>query len=282
MSNVLLFLITFTVFTSSVFGMGDETLLQLAKEGFEARTGASNLTNKESTVQPFRKPFQGLEDSQKIKALALYLYDIDQTNAKWSMSAAITMSTALVLSDDPDLINDWSSLREMLKNEIDPRKFYLLSSLVPLAKQEPQHDFIAERTHMLFKDGRVAKDEGEYTRDYADDVSEYSYTAIIGNLRVLGADFEPPAKDLPHEEQVLILAKLLKERWPGCENLEIPEKLAPQKMRPDKKNQGFETSLHPDAKASKETFAKAKADQAAEKSQWPWLIGGIFLSIFFF
>ena len=278
MRNFLLFWTTFTVFTSSVLGLEDETLLQLAKQGFEARTGAGGLIDKESTVRAFRKPFQGLEDSQKIRALALYLYDIDQANSKWSMSAAITMGPTYALSDDPAFINDWISLRQMLTHETDPRKFYLLSSLVPLAKQDPQHDFIAERTHMLFADGRVAKDEGEYTKEYANDVSEYAYTAIMGNLRVLGADFEPPSKDLPHEQQALILAKWLKEKWPGCENIRIPGQLAPEEKRPDKKNRGAEISLFPTAKASKEKPSPtAKTEQAAEKSHWPWLIGGVIL-----
>lgn len=278
MKTFLLLWTTFAVLTSSVLGQNDERLLQIVKEGFEARKRAGGVTDKLPAVQAFRKPFEGVEDSQKIRALALYLYDLDQSGSKWSMSGDSASAPISALSDDPDFINDWSSLRPMLQRERDPRRFYLLSKLVPLTEDEPQHDFIAERTHMLFADGRVAKEEGEYTKSYAHDVSEYAYVAIVGKLRVVGADFEPPPDDLPHEEQALILTKWLKEKWPGCENIKIPGQLAPEEKRPDKKNQGAEISLLPTAKTSKEkTSSTAEAGQAAEKSHWPWFIGGVIL-----
>lgn len=281
MRNSLLSWPIFAVLVSNVFGQEDVKLLRLAKEGFEARLNAGGLANKESCVSAFRKPFEGLEDSQRIRALALYLYNIDQSDSKWSMSASISMGPTYALRDDPDFIKDWSFLRQMLRHENDPRKFYLLSGLVPLTKEEPQHDFIAERTHMLFADGRVAKDEGEYTRDYADDVSEYAYAAIVGNLRVRGADFVPPSGDLPHEEQAKILAKWLKENWTGCEGLEIPE---PREKRAEKRNQRVETSFLPTAETSKKKIrVKTRGGQATGKSRWLWLVGGaIILAVIFF
>jgi hypothetical protein len=224
MNRSLFFLVTAWVHAPHGCGAEDERLLQLAKEGFEARSHAGGLASKEEAVPAFQKVFAGINDSQKIKALAFYLYDIDRSESKWSMSATTVMGPIYALSDDPDFINDWSALREMLGQERDPRKFYLLSRLVPLTMDEPNYDFIAERTHMLFADGRVAKEEGEYTKDYAHDVSVYAYNAIMGNLRILGADFEPPPKDLPHEEKAVILAKWLKANWPGCEGIEIPER----------------------------------------------------------
>jgi hypothetical protein len=229
--KVLIFLIFFVSFANA---QTDKDLLGIVKEGFKARADAGGLTNKKEAVLAFRKPFEHLTDEQKIRALTLFLYDIDEHDQKWSMSSSITMGASYALKDDPDFINDWSSLQGLLKNERDPRKFYLLSNLTPWARGEHLHDFIAERTHMLFADGRVAKEEGEYTREYAHDVSVYTYTAIVGKLRALGADFEPPAKNLPHEEQAVILAKWLKENWPRCENIEIPRRLLGEKPRPRK------------------------------------------------
>jgi hypothetical protein len=219
-------------FLTSAFGLEGNALLQLAKEAFDARERAGALSNVDASVAAFKKPFEGVDDSEKIEALALYLYDIDKSDSKWSMSAYITTAPISALSSDPEFIKDWSSLREMLRVEKDPRKFYLLSKLVPWTEDKPQLDFVAERVHMLFADGRVAKEEGEYTKEYAHDVSNYTYVAIVGNLRVLGASFEPPPKDLPHEEAAKLLGRWLKENWPGCEGMEIPSSSSVNPRRP--------------------------------------------------
>lgn len=222
------------VLATSVSGQDDKTLLEIAKKGFEARARARGILDKEASVPAFRKPFEGLEDSQKIKAIAFHLFDIDQSDSKLSMSAGSAVDATDALSDDPDFIHDWSSLGPMLEHELDSRKFYLLSKLVPWTKEASPHDFIAERTHMLFADGRVTKREGEYTREYAGDVSKYAYLAITGRLRVLGADFIPPAKNLSHEEQVVILVKWLRDNWPGCENVGDEEPLMANTISPRK------------------------------------------------
>ena len=106
--------------------------------------------------------------------------------------------------------------------------------------QPPVNDFVAERAHMLFADGRVAKEEGEYTKAYAHDVSVYAYSAIVANLKALDAEFAPPPRTLPHEEQALILAKWLKKNWPGCGDIVLPTVARNKKDRdaPDARNPG--------------------------------------------
>lgn len=215
------FLIAFA-FSSFCFCETDEDLVEIVNKAFLERDKAGGLTNKEDVVKAFSREFQDLEDSQKLKALALYLYEIDRSDSKWSMSSSILMGIFYALADDPDFVSNWSSLRDMLSSEKNPRKFYLLSQIASMAKS-PNDDFVTPRTHMLFADGRVAKEEGEYTKDYAHDVSIYAYSAIVANLQSLGAKFAPPPANLPHGEQAVILAKWLKENWPGCENLEIPD-----------------------------------------------------------
>ena len=264
------------VIIPSVFGQTDAQLVAMAKEAFAARTDAGGLANKEEGVGAFRKPFQGVSDSKRIRALALSLYAIDESDPKWSMSSSITMGASYALGDDPNFISDWSSLREMLKVEKSPRKFYLLSKLAPWTTSDRKHDFVAERTHMLFADGRVAKDEGEYTKSYAHDVSAYAYKAIVGNLKALGADFEPPAKDLPHEEQAVILAKWLKENWPRCEHIKIPRRLLGEESRP-RKALIEDQQLSPSRIKEREKKTSQEAKPQNEESRLPWIIAGVLL-----
>ncbi len=203
----------------------DNQLLEIGREAIRQRAEAKGA---EREKEAFRKALQGLSDSQKIRAVAYRVLDSDN-NPKYAMKSSNSMVAAYALGQDQQLISDWSTLREMLREEKNPRKFYLLSGLTPWTRGDKRHDFVFEFTHMLFADGRVAKDEGEYTREYAHDVSEYAYQAIVNSLRALGADFEPPPKDLPHEQQALILAKWLKANWPRCRDIEIPPRLSGEK-----------------------------------------------------
>ena len=253
-----------------VFSQTDDELVEIAKNAYDARWSAAN---KEERVRIFQQHFEGLSDELKIKAILLRLHDVDQ-NPKWSMSSEIIMGPQYALADDPDFITDWSALREMLREERNPRKFYLISKLAPWMNADIQHDFVAERTHMLFADGRVAKDEGEYTKPYAHDVSAYAYQAIVGNLKALGADFEPPAKNLPHEEQAVILAKWLKENWPGCEDIEIPSRLLGEESRPRKASVKKENSSPPQIN-ERERETPQETQMQNDARLLPWILGGV-------
>ena len=269
-----LYFLFFAHLTLQARDYSENELLEIGRFAIDKRASAKGSEEEKAA---FRNALNGLSDAQKIRAIAYRVLASDD-DPRYSMRSSNSSVAAYALGQDQELITDWSELRVMLKETKDPRKFFLIAGLIPWSNDEHKHDFVYELTHMLFADGRVAKDEGEYTKEYANDVSEYAYTAIMGNLRVLGADFEPPSKDLPHEQQALILAKWLKEKWPGCENIRIPGQLAPEEKRPDKKNRGAEISLVPTAKASNEKlFPTAKTEQAAEKSHWPWLIGGVIL-----
>ncbi len=202
-------------------GQTSDQLIEITKKAFKARENHPNLSRNEKFTRAFQDSFNGISAEKRTIALAHYLYDIDATSPEWAMSTMITMGVIDLLAADPEFIKDWSYLRQMIANEKDPRKFYLLSKIASMAKT-PNDDFVAARAHMLFADGRVAKEEGEYTKDYAYDVSIYAYSAIVANLKALDAEFEPPPRTLPHEEQALILAKWLKENWPGCGDLVMP------------------------------------------------------------
>jgi hypothetical protein len=276
-SIIALFLLVTPTF-SQFKEISDEELFEIGSKALKEHASARGDQNKK---EAFRSVFHGLSDAQKIRAIAYRILASDD-DPKYAMSSSNSMVASYALGQDPALIQDWSQIGKMMKEEQSPRKFFLLSTLATTTRSADYNGFIAERAHMLFAVGRVAKDEGEYTKSYADNVSEYAYSAILSNLRSLKADFDPPAKDLPHEEQALILARWLREKWPGCENLEISGQLAPEEKRPDKKKQADETLLHSSAKTSK-VYASATAEQAAKKNHWPWLIGGgMLLGIFFF
>ena len=254
----------------------ENELLDIGRSAIDKRASAKGSDEEKAA---FRNALNSLSDAQKIRALAYCVLAFDD-DPNYNMRSFNSAVAAYALGQDQELITDWSELREMLKKTKDPRKFFLISGLIPWSSNEHKHDFVYELTHMLFADGRVSKDEGEYTKSYADDVSEYAYAAIVGSLRSLGSDFEPPAKDLPHEEQEMILAKWLKEKWPGCENLKIPRRLVIAEKRQEKKNQRAATSLFPTVETSKGKLSPtAKTEQTAKKNHWSWLIGGSILLV---
>jgi hypothetical protein len=211
-------------------GQTNQQLIEITKKAFKARENHPKLSRKEKFARAFEDSFKGISAERRTIALANYLYDIDATNAEWAMSTMITMGVIDLLAADPEFIKDWSYLRQMIANEKDPRKFYLLSEMASMSKP-PNDDFVAARAHMLFTNGRVAREQGEYTKPYAHDVSLYAYTAIMANLQSLEAKFVPLPDNLPHEEQAMILAKWLKANWPGCGNLEIPDNPVNEKVR---------------------------------------------------
>ena len=250
----------------------DDQLLRIGREAIRQRAKAKGP---EKEKEAFRKALQGLSDPQKTKAIAYRVLDSDN-NPKYTMRSSNSMVAGYALGQDRQLISDWSTLREMLREEKNPRKFYLLSGLVPWSRDDERHDFVFEFTHMLFTDGRVAKDEGEYTKSYAHDISLYAYKAIVNSLRALGADFEPPAKSLPHEEQAVILAKWLKENWPSCENIKIPSRLLGEKSRL-RKSVTEKPKSSPLRNKEREQGTLQEAKPQNEESRLPWIIAGVLL-----
>lgn len=220
--------------------------------GFSAFSARSQAITDEDKIKVFRESLKNLSDEQKIKAIAYRVIASDDTE-EWRMRASNSMNAAYVLGQDPELIKDWSALKEMLKEQTDPRKFYLLSGLRPWTTEQDRHDFVPAMTHMLFEDGQVSKDEGEYTPFYANDVSKFAYISIVNNLRALGASFQPASQDLPHEKQALALALWLKDNWPGCEDVKVPRRLTgkiiktnrPEKVQPNRLDTPDEKSLAP-------------------------------------
>jgi len=209
---------------------------ELREIGFAAFSASSQSITEEDKIKVFRDSLKNLDDEQKIKAIAYQVIASDDTE-EWRMRASNSINAAYVLGQDPELIKDWSALKEMLKEQTDPRKFYLMSGLRPWTTEQNRHDFVPSMTHMLFEDGQVSKDEGEYTPSYANDVSKFAYISIVNNLQALGASFQPTSQDLSHEKQALTLALWLKDNWPGCEDIKIPRRLTGKFIEPNRQEQ---------------------------------------------
>jgi hypothetical protein len=267
----LLLLIVWCFITLECVALEDSELADFARTALEDR---AKVGNAEEAKRRFRKALETLDDAQKIRAFALYFFETDE-DPRWKMSTKITMTAGYALGQDSSVINDWSELRKLIREESDPRKFYLLSCLIPWSTESEKFDFVAERLHMLFQNGPVARDEGEYTKSYSHDVSLYAYESIITNLRILGADFETPTANLNHEDRVLVLAKWLKENWPGCENLKIPPQLSGEGIRPDRKLATSTTPPLTSEGAEKSASSAARnSEQSARKYHWAWIITG--------
>lgn len=223
-----LFFLSF-IASSLSYSKTEEELISIGEKAFKARSKA--LSEGREAVGVFRKGFDGLSDKQILQAVALHIFALD-SDPEWEMTSSLRWIPANALGPDPEFVTDWTALREMLRSEEDPRRFYLLTAMKPFSTKEHPMDFIADEVHMLFRSGPVAKDEGEYTKSYSHDVSLFAYQRILGALRVQGAEFTPPSDDVPHKERILILAKWLQKNWPGCEEISIYEKSLHRRREP--------------------------------------------------
>lgn len=123
----------------------------------------------------------------------------------------------------PTLIQDDAEFRRMLTQEKDARRFHLLcSNLMGRVSGDKNANYIKEMAPMLARNEPVGRAGGDYDSPAWHDVSIGTYNRILKQLRRAGAPFEEPDAGMRHQEKKLILARWLKDNWPGCENLEIP------------------------------------------------------------
>jgi hypothetical protein len=258
--------------------LSDDQLVALSKSAFEAwRT----VNTDDDKIQAIRKGFENLTDSQKIRALTGYIFDLDSKSD--DMFAWTANSVTTVLREDPTLIQDETELRIILKKETSARKFYLLSGFASVLSKQLKTDFISEAAPMLFRDDEVAKPTKQFNPDYLHDVSITAYTLIVVNLHTLNSDFERLEKKVPHHEKVLILAAWLKKNWPGCQNLEISERLKSSEKRQDRKRRETQSLSLPTDNVSKENIVPTTiAQNASEKIQMLLIFGGVILSMIIF
>ena len=276
--NYIVFNICWLLFLGTSLGFSkdaDSELHDRVAQALEKRRAIKNLFSEEYKTF-LRRELKGLSDEEKSKGLALWLF------SRKGMHPHTPNMLIRALYDDPHLIQDSRPLRKLIQTEKDPRRFYLLVRLSISFRHRGKEDFIPEMTGMLFRDGKVADIISHYEKPYYLDVSKYTYAVIVGSLRAKGANFEPPHRNLPHEEQVAILAKWLKENWPGCENLEIPAQPLGKGERLTKVLEGRRKTPSPKRAVKLPNDPKAVKDEPKE-SCLPLIISGLFLiGILFF
>lgn len=244
---------------------------ELAEIGMRAAARSAAQFDREEGKRAFREELAGLPDGEIIRALAHTLFELDK-DPKWNMRADLGAGMSYALGRDRELIEDYSELKLMLDNEQDPRRLFLLASLIPWwSTDEKQYDFVPQWANMLFRDGPVAKMPRESTRPYHD-VSRLAYEMIMAYLK--HADFEPP-EGVPHDEQAVILGRWLKEHWPGCEDLQLPES---GRIRNSLGASEVRTRRPPPKGRHEEAGLKASTEARDEPSSVLWFfVGGLIL-----
>lgn len=253
----------------------DEQLVDLVKQTF---VKVKQAKTQPSCVQAIKDTMGQLNDAQKTRAMALRMFDFDQSKDHRRLGANVDEIVTYMFDYDPMLIKDPTELKKMMANEKDARKFYLLSWIAMKLAIKQKTDFISLTAPMLFRHEPMAKQaEGtEYYDASLEDASHTAYGLIANYLRILNADFVPTFENdftptnerIPYEVRIPILVKWLKANWPGCENLGIPE----SKAAAIQKEQTSTTSSRP--------FGEKQSpieSTKPENSKWPFITAAIVL-----
>ncbi len=211
--------------------------------------------------------FEGLSDTEKTRMVSSYLlaYNAVTPYARDPWLRAL-------LETFPDSIRDDSEFRRLLANEEDAKKFHILKiNLLRYFVVRDGNSFIAEMAHMLLRDEPVVDigrhRPGEWDDPTFYDVSKGTYITIMSSLKRLNASFEDPPDDIPHEQRKLILARWLKENWPGCEDLALPgagRAVKGGQARP-------ELPAPPVASTSGPGDGEIKEDPGKSPPRWAWV-----------
>ena len=219
------FLILSGVLVAREIELNDEELLEIAKSAFAEKF---SVKNQKLGIEGIRRALEPLDDAQKTRAMMLRIFDLDaRDGGRMRPNPSSSVTNHLLL--DPSLIEDPTELKRMLAEERDPRRFYILSALASHFMSSKKIDFVKEISPMLFRKEPLAKMHGEYYVHSLTNSAYFSYDLIVKNLKLVSADFIPPAESLPYEERIPILIEWLRENWPGCENLgaDVPTRQKP-------------------------------------------------------
>jgi hypothetical protein len=251
--------------------ISDEDLLNISIESIERRKNASN---EQTMVTAMRDGMVGLTDSQRTRSLALWLFHVEATDPQWRMRPETGDAVRIILLKDPSLIIDASEVKKILASEVDPRKFYLLFSIAGPVMSAHKVDLIPDISHMLSSSQPLALMNGEYYHDSLTNASYFTYNMIVKNLSLLGSEFQEPDQTLSYESRIRILAQWLKEKWPGCEGIEIPSQFSDDRPR--------KTLGENDKTPSRTTDGRGKetpqgAGPQNIENRLPWIIAGCLL-----
>ncbi len=205
-----------------------EEILTRVSQGIHATSQSFELSPSPERKQIREAALGGLSDSEKIRALAEWMF------RQGNQSSVADRAIQLLLSPDLE-INDSTELRRLLKSETDSRRFYKLLVFTSYFTSKKGETFLAERARGLMMEGPAA-DSGQSTSGLPlDSIMAHSYLAIIGNPELKESRFVQEIA--PKLEESLIpvraaeLARWLKANWPGCESLEVPKAISTRKPR---------------------------------------------------
>ncbi len=186
-----------------------------------------------------RRALDGLNDAEKIRGLAEYMFSYPKPGI-----ASIPSEVIQLLISPRREIEDITELRRLMAAETDPNRFYLLSEFATLFEADYGESFMVERSRGLLMHGPAATKRLGQSPYRLGDVSCYTYDRILSKLKRLNSPFVgeilPTLQAKPEEEKVLAMAKWLKANWPGCEGLAVPgmanARPTSPESRPDKKS----------------------------------------------
>jgi hypothetical protein len=173
----------------------------------------------------YRELLEEFSSEEIVKGLLDYYKVLDMeskmTNHRYS--------SVTVLKFNDYLIKDTLPLHEMLAKHVQPREFWHLSGLALALTKARGDDFIPSFFNTLFRDGRVAREQGEYTSNHAHDVSVLAHKMILITLKKFESDYlsTMPEYFSSHEEEVDHLARWLIANWPGCEDFTLSDQNVP-------------------------------------------------------
>lgn len=218
-----------------------------------------------------KKAFEGLNDREKIRALAEWMFRQPLPHHIGIASKA----GKLLIAPEP-VIDDYSEIRRLMAVEDDSRRFFQLFILSPSYDEKNDHDFMVDRAHGLFMDG-VAADRGQSTTDHPiDAISKFTFSYISERLRDKDPAFKtevyPELAKMNFRQRNLALARWLKVNWPGCEGLEIPEMLDSGKWMNTSSLES--TSKFPPARETKRPHRRfAENHRGGVILRWVWWAG---------
>ncbi len=201
-----------------------EAILDVIETPREFSLRAYKLTPEEEQI------LQGFSDAELSRGFATLLFNEDKDPIRGNRASTGSLIVGAI-SNNKDLISDQSEIIELLYDEKESRGFFLMFCLASSFSKNNGRELIPIFFNTLFRDGRVTKEEGEYTRSYADDVSKFAYSIIVSRLKKMDSGYNPldPYESgvIPHEEKVDHLANWLISNWPGCESFTLTDQNVP-------------------------------------------------------
>ena len=212
----------------------DAELLGIVAKALEKRKSTRSIVHRKKSSQAFAEVLKPLSDAEKTRAIMLQLCKSDQGKPMERLFDHTVVPYCSIITNVPEMIQDTSELRRMMKEETNPRRFYFLEWIAIRLAENLKTDFIPLMSRMLLRNdpSGVSAYDGSSRKVL---IGDQCYQAILCNMKSLGVEYMEPEhhKVVSHSERRRMLAAWLRENWPGCENLGVADKSAPSAPDPE-------------------------------------------------